>query len=301
MQPWRFDSDRALRHSAKLWRALLQMGGAGLITLLAACSTTPSQSLASNLSAAVLDNDDPDLVRDGAPAHMLLVEGLLRGDPDDPRLLLAAARLYSAYATVFVADPERSRRMADKGRTYAKQALCQRAPQICTAPTMSFDEFTTYIQSLSDGDLETLYTYATALTAYIQAGETRDYDALADLPKVTVMMKRVIEIDETYEYGRPYLYMGAIEARLPANLGGRPEVARAHFERAIEISHGRDLRAKVEYARRYARLTFDRALHDRLLQQVLEADPVTPGLTLSNVIAQKEAGRLLETSAEFFE
>ena len=37
---------------------------------------------------------------------------------------------------------------------------------------------------------------------------------------------------------------------------------------------------KVEFARTYARLVYDRELHDRLLEDVLAADPDVPGLTL---------------------
>ena len=58
--------------------------------------------------------------------------------------------------------------------------------------------------------------------------------------------------------------------------------------------------AKVELARRYARLMFDQVLHDRLLREVLAADPYATDLTLSNVLAQREAQRLLSTSAAFF-
>ena len=37
---------------------------------------------------------------------------------------------------------------------------------------------------------------------------------------------------------------------------------------------------KVEYARGYARTLYERELHDRLLTEVMEADPVAPRLTL---------------------
>ena len=39
--------------------------------------------------------------------------------------------------------------------------------------------------------------------------------------------------------------------------------------RAVEISGGRNLMAKVLFARHYARLVFDQGLHDRLLGEVL--------------------------------
>jgi hypothetical protein len=58
--------------------------------------------------------------------------------------------------------------------------------------------------------------------------------------------------------------------------------------------------AKVEFARHYARLMFDRALHDRLLHEVLATDPEAPGRTLSNVLAQQQAQQLLDSAAEYF-
>jgi hypothetical protein len=86
----------------------------------------------------------------------------------------------------------------------------------------------------------------------------------------------------------------------PPALGGQPEIARQHFERAIELSEGRDLSIKVEYARRYARLVFDQELHDRLLNEVLNAPAEAPGFTLFNVLAKQEAQNLLATSKEYF-
>ena len=50
---------------------------------------------------------------------------------------------------------------------------------------------------------------------------------------------------------------------------------------------------KVLMAKHYARIVFDRELHDSLLQQVLEAPAEQPGLTLVNTLAQAEAAKLL--------
>jgi hypothetical protein len=57
---------------------------------------------------------------------------------------------------------------------------------------------------------------------------------------------------------------------------------------------------KVMFAQLYARLVFDRELHDRLLIEVVEAEPMVDGLTLSNVIAQQQARELLSTGDEYF-
>jgi hypothetical protein len=94
--------------------------------------------------------------------------------------------------------------------------------------------------------------------------------------------------------------MGILKTLLPPALGGKPEEARAHFEKAIEMSDGKDLSAKVEYARGYAKLLYERELHDRLLTEVLDADPHWNGLTLMNVIAQQDAVALLEEADDYF-
>ncbi len=55
------------------------------------------------------------------------------------------------------------------------------------------------------------------------------------------------------------------------------------------MSDGRNLMAKVLLAEDYARLVFDADLHDRLCREVIDADPVVPGLTLANTLAQEKA------------
>jgi hypothetical protein len=114
------------------------------------------------------------------------------------------------------------------------------------------------------------------------------------------MMERVVELDETYDHGRAHLYLGVIATLLPPTLGGKPEEGRSHFERGIQLSAGRDLMAKVEYARRYARITYNRELHDQLLHEVLKADALVPGLTLSNTLAKRLAQELLVSADSYF-
>ena len=57
---------------------------------------------------------------------------------------------------------------------------------------------------------------------------------------------------------------------------------------------------RVVYAEQYARLVFDRELHDRLLQEVIDADPDVPGMTLTNLMAQERARELLADSNDYF-
>jgi hypothetical protein len=56
----------------------------------------------------------------------------------------------------------------------------------------------------------------------------------------------------------------------------------------------------VLFAKYYARLVFNQALHDELLNKVLASKTEAPGLTLSNALAQQQARELLEGSNDFF-
>ena len=122
---------------------------------------------------------------------------------------------------------------------------------------------------------------------------------ISELNRAKLLMEKVVELDETYQDGRAHLYLGGIETLLPKLMGGRPEKGKKHFERAIEIEE-RFLLSKVIYAEQYARLVFDQQLHDRLLEEVLAADPIAGEFTLTNQIAKKRATILLEGSKDYF-
>jgi hypothetical protein len=123
---------------------------------------------------------------------------------------------------------------------------------------------------------------------------------VAEVPKLEALMERVVTLDDAHDGGGAHLYLGVLYTQRPASLGGQPERGREHFERAVELSEGRNLMAKVYYARQYARLVFDRRLHDRLLEEVVEANPAAPGLTLSNTLAQEQARELLAGADDYF-
>lgn len=96
------------------------------------------------------------------------------------------------------------------------------------------------------------------------------------------------------------MYLGIMLTLRPPSLGGKPEEARIHFEKAIAMSGGKDLSAKVEFAKGYAKLLYERELHDQLVDEVLEASPYADQLTLMNVLAQEEALTLRAAADEYF-
>ena len=271
----------------------------GLSLLLGGCASMISSGMSEGLSQAIVDQDDPQTVRDGAPAFLLMVDGMIAGAPEDEDLLMAGAKLNAAYAAMFVDDAGRGRLMSERARHYALRALCEEESDTCNITDTPYEELLPLLKELDDGEIDALFTGAMTWLLWIQQ-RSDDWGAIADLPKVEAMLDRVLTIDEGYQQGQAHYYLGILRSLRPPSLGGNPEKGREHFERAIALSSGHNLAAKVAYAHYYARLIYEKALHDRLLNEVIDSDPHTPGLTLSNVLAQQEARKLLDSSADYF-
>ena len=252
-----------------------------------------------NLSHAILNNNDLATVKDGAPAYLLMVDSLLYRNPDNESLLRGAADIYTAYTNVFVTDKDRAGKLTDKALAYAFRAICVRRSKTCGFRKVNFQEFNTIILSLEKKDVPDLFALGSAWAAWIQTHK-EDWNAVAEISRVEAIMQRIVELDEYYQDGGAHLYLGVLATFLPPALGGKPDVGKEHFERALEISKDKNLMVKVLYAQHYARLMFDQKLHDRLLNEVLEAKTDVPGYTLSNTLAKKQARELLESGKDYF-
>ena len=275
--------------------------------LLCACLTAAcggvmrkaTSQFSDNLTTAILNQDDVGTARDGVPAYLLLIDGLIEGDPENPDVLLAGAKLYGAYAGGFVDDGARAQRLANRAYAYARRALCVREKPLCAALDAPFDTYADALKQSDSKDIATIYGFGAAWAGKIQVN-SGDWNAIADLPKLQALLIRVNEIDAHYDNGGASLYLGVISSIRPASLGGRPEEGKNYFEKALELSGGRNQMVRVLYAQFYARLVFDQALHDRLLNEVLVADPVAPRLTLINTLAKQKAKALLESGKDYF-
>jgi hypothetical protein len=280
--------------------AALVLSSTGL--LMGGCASLMSSAatgLAENLSSAMLNQDDPETVRDGAPSYLLLLDSFIEGSPDDPALLAAGASLYASYGAVFADDPERAARLTTRARSYGLRGMCESYAAACGWSSANYDDFVASLEGVKQKHADALYAYGFATLAYLRT-HSSDWNALAELPQVEALFSHYLKINGNEANGATHTYMGILLTLRPPALGGKPEEAREHFEKAIELTNGTDLSAKVEYARGYAKLLYERELHDRLLNEVLDADPYVDGFTLSNVMAKKDAAILLAEADDYF-
>ena len=275
---------------------------AAAMLVMAGCSAVASRAgagLSRDLTRGILEQNDPETVADGLPAYLLLLDGMISGSPEDPPLLIAGSKLYGAYAGSFVAEPERRIRLALKSESYARRATCLRERELCDALDGPYDRFESAVQGLDPKSMDVAYTLAIAWAGVIQA-DPGDMDRIAALPRVQLLLEKVVAVAPDTDGGAAWMYLGVMGSLRPESLGGKPAEGKAAFESAIERSGGKNLMAKTLYAEYYARLMFDQELHDRLLHEVIDSPPDAPGLTLGNVLAQKRAAELLVSGKDYF-
>jgi len=258
-----------------------------------------SANMADNLSSAILNQSDPELVREALPSYLLLLDSLAGPETDNPATLSAAAQLYAAYGAALVNDEDRARTLTEQGRRYGVRALCAADGNTCGIDSLSFPEYESAIAAVDAASREALYSYSLSTLAWIRSNSD-DFKALAALPKIELSLKRVMELEPGELAPMTCMYLGILNTLRPASLGGKPDEGQEWFLRGIELSEGKDLSIKVEYARSYARLIYDRELHDQLLNEVLAAEVKQPDLTLFNQLARSQAIELLETSDSYF-
>jgi hypothetical protein len=258
-----------------------------------------ADSFGANLTSAILNQDDPETVKAGMPSYMLLMDSFVEGSPDSPAMLGAASSLYASYGGLFADDEIRAQRLTRRARTYAADAMCHSFAEACRWDDLPFQDFEASLNKVPESAAKTLYTYGFALLAYIRT-HASDYGALAELPQAEAILTRYVALAGDSANPAAFNYLGILQTLRPPALGGKPEEARANFEKAISLTNGQDLSVKVEFAKGYARTLYDQELHDRLVAEVLEASPYADGFTLLNVLAQEQALELARTAPDYF-
>lgn len=269
------------------------------VLLLTGCATT---QLPTNLSSAILNSDDLVTVQDGLPSYLLMVDALLLTYPKSESMHLTSSALHGAYAGVFVPQSQQARKkkMSKKALDHAFTAFCLYDEQACGLQKLPRETFEQTLEQWTDNkDLPYLYALGTGWASYIQANSD-DWLVVAQLGQAEAVLQQLVKQDPDYEKGMAQLYLGVMNSFLPPSLGGKPGVAKKHFEHALAAGNEENLIIYVYYAANYARLLFDQELHDALLKQVLSLDPYVDGYTLQNVFALEQAEQLLASSNDYF-
>lgn len=265
----------------------------------------------SGSAASFAREEDPELVREALPFALIAIESVLLESPENASLLATAGTAFGLYATLVELEAEaleaRDYTGAASGKARACALFLRARDHALRALELSYPEIRSRLATQPVQAAAVLERKDVAL-AYLTAGSWglaialgKDDPALvADVDAVRALFRRALELDEGYDQGALHEAMVSIEG-LPRAMGGSPERARQHFQRALELSGGRRASLYLTLAENVSVPAQDRGEFERLLRQALALDLETvPDLRLSNRIAQERARRLLDGIDDLF-
>ena len=239
---------------------ILSSGGCTRLVMPIASSMIPG------FTSAFFEECDLKLAEESLPAELKLMEGLLKNDPCNPKILTALCMGFTGYAMLFVEEenPERASRLYLRAKTYGLEAM--------GIENASSRQLLDQIKKISREDIEVLFWTTMAWNAWVNLNLDKPA-AIGESTLAEACLKRVLEIEPDFYYGAPYVLMGAILAARPKMLGGNAPEAKSYFEKAIALSDGKFLLAQYYFARYYAVRIQDKKLFLTLAEEVAKAEP----------------------------
>jgi len=272
---------------------------------LAACSprNIALDRMASTLAGAtsVYENDnDPDFVRLAAPSTLKTIEMLLSQRPDHDQLLLTACSGFTEYSYGFLhvesqlaSDAnaardlrQRAEKMYERAKGYCLHGLQVRHRAMTERALRT--NASSVLKDATKDDVPFLYWTATSWGAEISTSGNQ-LAHVAELGPIRALLDRAKGLDEGWSNGAIYETLIAFDGLSPL-LGGNAASARADFDKAMQLSGGKSIFARVAFASTLS----DSAEKRALLQQAVDENPAAiTSHRLTNLIAQKYARALL--------
>src|SRR5262245_18555218 len=153
------------------------------------------------------EETDPKLAEDSMGANLKLIEVMLRSDPRNEELLMAAAQGYCGYSYLFLEDsePERARGLDLRGRAFGLRLMKERGVDVDDPKGAKKDE------------VPALFSTSQCWGSWVNLSKD-DPEAIASLPKAYNLAKRAADLDRGYWFGGPDIFLGVYYASRPKML-----------------------------------------------------------------------------------
>ena len=245
-------------------------------------------------TSAFFEECDLKLAEESLPAELKMMEGLLKNDPENQKILTALCMGFTGYAMLFVEDedPERASRLYLRAKTYGLKGMGME--------NTDSRQMLEQIKTIQRKNVEVLFWTTMAWNAWVNLNLDKP-SAIGESTLAEACLKRVLEIEPDFYYGTPYVLMGILLAARPEMLGGNPPKAKTCFEKAIVLTNGKFLLAQYYFARYYAVRVQDKALFLSLVKDVAEAKPddLKEACLINRAVKQKMRA-LAEMADELF-
>lgn len=260
-----------------------------------------SPSLFPNFTTSIFEECDIELAKNAIPANLKLLEGILKNDPENKQILTTLSMGFAGYSMLFLEadEPERASSLYLRARDYGIRALGEKGVRLKKMKDRK-EGLQSVLQTLGKEELQPLFWITLSWNAWINLNLDKPA-ALAQLNVSQALLDRVMEIDASYFQGLPHILMGVSLSARPPMLGGNVKQAKEHFEKALQLTHGKFFLAQYYFARYYAVRVQDKAFFLRLTREIEKMDPrELSDVCLINSVMQHKAVRLREMADEFF-
>ena len=252
-------------------------------------------------------DDDLELVGDAIPFGLKLYESLLDSAPKNKDLLIATCSNFTQYGVAYLETEaavlgeaqhhdevahlnQRALKLYLRAKGYCLRGMEVRFPGI--GPKLLTDPGPALAKA-EKKDVPLLYWMAASWGSAISLGVDKP-ELVIDMPAVRALAERALALDESWSKGAIHEMFVSLDG-LPEALGGSAARAREHFNRAVELQHGRSPGPYVALATGVVLAAQDRAEFEKLLQTALAMDPEKdPSVRLVTLVQQRRARALLD-------
>lgn len=249
---------------------------------------------------SIREERDVGFAEKAIPASLKMLEGFGKEDPDNVWILENLAEGFCGYAFSFLEDiePVRASGLYLRGKNYALRALEIQSNKKWNG--LSLEEFSERLKEVDLPQQVALFWVGQCWGSWISLN-LDSVQALSDLPRVEILMNRVLELDPSFHHAGPHVFLGAFYGGRSHMLGGNPDKARNHFEKALKITKGKYLLIPLLYSKTYAVQNQDKELFEMQLKKIVQTSvDVFPEQRLANQIAKRKAEILLGKIDELF-
>jgi hypothetical protein len=263
---------------------------------------------------------DFEMARRAIPGTLKTVEGFHYVDPSNERLKKILAEGYCQYASAFIEDDWEVALFAknfDDADYHSKRAT--NAFLRCSGYALELlgkkwsravmddpEVLRALAAKAGKGSRDAMMWLAFGMAGAINQNKD-DINMVAHLSKAKILFERILQIDEKHGHkdkalqALPYIAMGMLNTTMSKALGGKPEIGKEYFQKAISVTEGKYLLPKVLFAKAYAKQVQNKDLFRKTLIEVLQTDPaVWPDQRLANEVAHRRARRYLKMEKEWF-
>jgi hypothetical protein len=265
-------------------------------------------------SKSLDQESDVNLAREAAPGLMKTVDGMLLVSPKNEDLLNLTAQAYCSYTFGFLEDDletlkeddpryeplrKRATGLYKRCEDYGLAFLHEEDSAFPDAINHDVATLQAAVKKIDKDGVPGLFWTGLALASQININRD-DLSLVAELPKVEIIMTRVVELDEKFYQGGAHLALGLLYASQGRAMGGDPEKGKQHLDRASQL-FPKFLMNKVMFARIYAVTTQQKDLYKKTLEEVLATPAeIDPDQRLANEIAHRKAQRYLKLTEDLF-